>query len=74
MPLIIAERDYDRWLEPGDAQRSPVALLRPFDSEQMKIWRVKPDVGDVRNDRPDLIDPLEPPSDPQEPGGPPMLF
>lgn len=71
MPLIIAVRDYDRWLEPGDSQRPPVDLLRPFDSDLMKIWRVKPDVGNVRDNRPDLIDPFEPPDDPSEP---PMLF
>ena len=46
MPLIIAERDYDRWLEPGDPQRPPVDLLRPFDDELMKIWRVKAGCGE----------------------------
>jgi putative SOS response-associated peptidase YedK len=71
MPLILAPRDYPRWLEPGDPQRPPVDLLRPFDADLMKIWRVKPDVGNVRNNRPDLIDPFEPPGDPNEP---PMLF
>jgi hypothetical protein len=39
----------------------------------MKIWRVKPDVGIVKNDRPDLIDPIEP-NEPNRPDGPPMLF
>jgi putative SOS response-associated peptidase YedK len=70
MPLIIAERDYNRWLEPGDPQRPPIDLLRPFDAELMKIWRVKPDVGKWENDRPDLIDPIKP----DEPEEPPMLF
>lgn len=55
MPLIIDPRDYNRWLEPGDPQRPPVDLLRAYDDELMKIWCVKPDVGNVRNDRPDLI-------------------
>ena len=64
MPLIIDPRDYPRWLDPGDPQRPPVDLLRPYDDELMKIWRVKPDVGNVRNDRPDLIDPIEPPEEP----------
>lgn len=64
MPLLIDPRDYDRWLDPGDPQRPPVDLLRPYDDELMKIWRVKPDVGNVRNDRPDLIGPIEPPEDP----------
>jgi putative SOS response-associated peptidase YedK len=68
MPLILAPAYYNRWLEPGDPQRPPVDLLRSYDDEQMKIWRVKPDVGNVRNNRPDLIDPAEPPEDP------PMLF
>jgi putative SOS response-associated peptidase YedK len=45
MPLIIALRDYNRWLEPGDPQRPPVDLLRPFDAELVKMWPVKPDVG-----------------------------
>lgn len=71
MPLIIDPRDYDRWLEPGNPQRPPVELLRPYDADLMKIWRVKPDVGNVRNDRPDLIDPFDPPADP---GSPPTLF
>ncbi len=73
MPLIIAERDYQRWLEPGDPQRPPVDLLRPFDSDLMKTWRIKPDVGNVRNNRPDLIDPIEP-DESNKPDEPPMLF
>jgi putative SOS response-associated peptidase YedK len=64
MPLIIDPRDYTRWLDPGDPERPPVDLLRPYDDELMRIWRVKPDVGNVRNDRPDLIDPIEPPDEP----------
>jgi putative SOS response-associated peptidase YedK len=36
--------------------RLPIDLLRPFDSEQLKAWKVSTDVGNVKNDRPDLID------------------
>lgn len=64
MPLIIDPREYMRWLEPGDPGLPPADLLRPYDAELMKIWRVKADVGNVRNDRPDLIDPIEPPQEP----------
>ncbi|MGA2218481.1 MAG: SOS response-associated peptidase [Terracidiphilus sp.] len=76
MPLMIAPRDYERWLEPGDPQRPPVDLLRPFDAELMKTWPVKPDVGNVRNNRPDLIDPIDPinPGDPVDPDDSPRLF
>ena len=71
MPLIIAERDYGRSLEPGDPQRPSVDLLRLFDSELMKVWPVKSDVGNAQNNRPDLIEPYDPPAVPDEP---PMLF
>jgi len=73
MPLLIAPRDYERWLDPGDPQRPPVDLLRPYDADLMKIWRVKPDVGNVKNNRPDLIDPLDR-NEPDGPGDSPGLF
>jgi putative SOS response-associated peptidase YedK len=56
MPAILALRDYERWLAPADPKRLPIDLLRPFDSEQLKAWKVSTDVGNVKNDRPDLID------------------
>ena len=50
----------------------PMGLqCRANDVELIKIWRVKPDVGNVRNDRPDLIEPYDPSLDPEDP---PMLF
>lgn len=63
---MIPQRDYRRWLEPGDPQRPPVDLLRPYDADLMKIWRVKREVGNVRNNRPDLIDPFDPPNEPND--------
>ena len=54
MPVILKPKDYDRWLEPGDPQRPPVDLLRPFPAELMKSWKVGKDVGNVRNDNPSL--------------------
>jgi len=58
MPVILAMKDYERWLEPGDPQRPPVDLLRPYDAEQMKAWKVSTDVGNVWNNNPSLIEPL----------------
>jgi putative SOS response-associated peptidase YedK len=54
-PVIIPERDYDRWLraEPG---RPPIDLLRPFDAGKMTAWKVDKAVGNVKNDRPELIE------------------
>ncbi len=56
MPVILTPTDYDRWLAPGDPSRLPVDLLRPYPQEKMIAWKVAKDVGNVKNDRPDLID------------------
>jgi putative SOS response-associated peptidase YedK len=57
MPVIIPAKDYDRWLQPGNPERPPIDLLRPFDADQMTAWRVDKAVGNVKNDRADLIEP-----------------
>jgi len=57
MPVIIPERDYDRWLQPGDPDRPPIDLLCPFDADKMTAWKVDKAVGNVKNDRPELIEP-----------------
>lgn len=56
MPVIISERNYDRWLK-ADPDRPPIDLLRPFDAEKMPAWKVDEAVGNVKNDNPELIEP-----------------
>jgi putative SOS response-associated peptidase YedK len=56
MPVILAERDYERWLEPGDSTRPPVDLLRPYAAEEMAAWPVSERVGNVRNNDPQLLE------------------
>ena len=56
MPVIIPERDYDRWLR-AEPDSLPIDLLRPFDAEKMTAWKVDKAVGNVKNDRPELIEP-----------------
>ena len=58
MPVILQRQDYERWLAPGDPAQLPVDLLRPYPAEEMKAWRVSSDVGNVRNNRPELIEPI----------------
>ena len=58
MPVILRPSDYGRWLDPGDPERPPLDLLRPLDADSMRAWKVGPDVGNVKNDRPDLCEPL----------------
>lgn len=55
MPVILARKDYDRWLEPSTAERLPLDLLRPFPAGQMMTWQVSNRVGNVKNDDPDLL-------------------
>lgn len=56
MPVIVAEKDYERWLEPGDPARPPLDLLRPYPAEAMRAWKVGAAVGNVRNDSPALCE------------------
>lgn len=49
MPLIIRTVDHQRWLQPGDATQPPLDLIRPFDAERMKAWRVDSRINNVRN-------------------------
>ena len=58
MPVILHRQNYERWLSPGDPAQLPVDLLRPYPAEGMKAWRVSSDVGNVRNNRPELIEPI----------------
>jgi putative SOS response-associated peptidase YedK len=68
MPVIIAERDYARWLDVSDTQRLPLDLLRPFDVDKMRVWKVDKAVGNVKNDSPELIEPsLATPGQAEEP-------
>lgn len=58
MPVILAPKDYDRWIAPADPAQLPVDLLRPFDADQMTAWKVGAAVGNVRNDTRELCVPI----------------
>jgi putative SOS response-associated peptidase YedK len=55
MPAILAPKDYAAWLEAGKDIRPPVELLRPFPAEEMQASKAHQDVGNVRNNRPELM-------------------
>ena len=53
MPVILNERDWDEWLlREGPA---PAHLLQPFPAAEMAMAPVNKDVGNVRNDHPELL-------------------
>jgi len=56
MPVILHPKDYERWMAPADPAQLPVDLLKPYPVEDMKAWKVGQDVGNVRNNRPDLVE------------------
>lgn len=56
MPVIVARKDYDRWMSSSDPSQLPVDLLKPYPAEEMKVWKVGNAVGNVRNNSPDLIE------------------
>jgi putative SOS response-associated peptidase YedK len=75
MPVIIPAKDYERWLR-ADPVRPPIDLLRPYDADKMTAWAVNKDVGNVKNDTPDLIEPASTPepAEDRSPESPGSLF
>jgi len=63
MPVVLDEAVWDRWLIDGRAgptvdEGELLAMLRPTDAVQLRIYSVNRYVNDVRRDGPELIEPL----------------
>jgi putative SOS response-associated peptidase YedK len=56
MPLIIATKDYVRWL---DVEPDPHDLMRSFPADMMRMWPISTRVNKPENDDPSIIEPLE---------------
>ena len=54
MPLIISKDNEDEWFDTD----KPMKLVKPFDSDQMEVWRVPTLVSSFKNDGPQLIQKL----------------
>lgn len=62
MPVLLDEKDYDRWLDPALQHRRDVEdLLKPCASETMEAYPVSPSVNRVGYDEPDCLEPYEAP-------------
>ena len=55
MPVILQQRDYDRWLDRDETDRLPTDVLRPFPSDEMEMHLANPAVGNVRNNGPEML-------------------
>jgi putative SOS response-associated peptidase YedK len=58
MPLMLAEDDWDAWLNP-DAPIDPELLARPPDVRDIELREVSTLVNSVRNNGPELLEPVE---------------
>jgi putative SOS response-associated peptidase YedK len=59
MPVILAPEHWPLWL--GETPADPAqlkALLVPYPANDMAIWPVGPQVGNVKNNDPSLIEPV----------------
>jgi putative SOS response-associated peptidase YedK len=59
MPVILDPADFPAWLgETPVAADDLQALLRPYPAERMEAHTIGPDIGNLRNDNPGLIERL----------------
>ncbi len=58
MPVILAEEDWARWLDPATTTRDLLALLRPAASSLLEAIPVSARVNKVAHNDPDLIQPV----------------
>ena len=59
MPLVMPERDWDRWLDP-DAAVDEEWLARRPDVHEIRMREVSTLVNNVRNNGPELLEPVDP--------------
>jgi putative SOS response-associated peptidase YedK len=55
MPVILHQEDYDEWLMRVDGEDPPTNLLLPYPADEMKAKEAHKDVGNVRNNHPELL-------------------
>ncbi len=62
MPVLLAEQDWEAWLDPQNRDTGAVQdLLRPYPAEELRAYPVGPRVNSAKNDDPQLIEPAVPP-------------
>jgi putative SOS response-associated peptidase YedK len=59
MPLMLAEEDWDAWLNP-DTALDPDFLSRPPDVRDIELREVSRLVNNIRNNGPELVEPAKP--------------
>jgi len=57
MPVILARRDYGRWLNPSTPSDETSAMLKSYPADEMDAYPISPKVNNTRNDGPELVQP-----------------
>jgi putative SOS response-associated peptidase YedK len=61
MPVIMDEKNFDQWLDPGYKETEKLSkLLKPYPAAKMKAYPVSRLVNSPKNDVPECLKPLEP--------------
>jgi putative SOS response-associated peptidase YedK len=55
MPVILAEKDWEEWLDRDEGRAAPMHLLRPFAAGEMKVEACNTAVGNLRNHGPEML-------------------
>ncbi len=55
MPVILHPKDHDRWLA-RENEQLPIDLLRPYEAGEMSSAPCNPQVGNVKNNGPEMLD------------------
>ena len=55
MPGILHARGDDRWIDREVTDQPPVDLLSPLPADEREAFEVSKDVGNVRNNSPELL-------------------
>lgn len=59
MPVILHQEDYASWLEPSLSSKSDIApFLRPYEDNELEIYKVSKNVNTARNNSAELIYPI----------------
>ncbi len=59
MPVILTHDEVGRWLDPATHPSDLRALLRPLSDADLDAYPVTKAVGNVRNDRAQMLEPIE---------------
>jgi putative SOS response-associated peptidase YedK len=59
MPVIVAKKDYGRWLDSSISGGEVADVLKPYPSEEMDAYTILSAVNSPKTDGPELIAPAE---------------